>query len=138
MEKRDRLDLFWVLMGRMAAVMGVALLIPMTAAWIWSEPEYRLFPLPAGIALLLGSFMMWLGRDHMRQLTIREGALFMVLVWPLMGIIGLLPYYLSGLLPDPASAFFESISSIESCICSISTLVAEIVDSNGIKPFHFL
>lgn len=112
MEKRDRLDLFWVLMGRMAAVMGLALLIPMTAAWIWSEPEYRLFPLPAGIALLLGSFMMWLGRDHMRQLTIREGALFMVLVWPLMGIIGLLPYYLSGLLPDPASAFFESISSL--------------------------
>lgn len=112
MEKGSGWELFWLLMGRTSALLGLALLVPAVVALFWQEPEAWLFLMPASFALFLGVFMMWMGQEHMRQLTIREGALFMVLVWPFMGGIGLMPYYSSGLLPDWFSAFFESISSL--------------------------
>lgn len=36
------------------------------------------------------------GRDHKRQINVWEGALFMVLVWPLLSVLGMMPYVLSG------------------------------------------
>lgn len=112
MEKRNGWELFWLLMGRTVFSLGLALLVPFGAALAWREPEAWLFPLPAGFALLSGAVMMRLGYRPMRQLTIREGAFFMVLVWPVLGLIGLMPYYRSGLLPDFSAAFFESISAL--------------------------
>ena len=55
MEKGRGLGLFWLLMGRMALLMGVALLIPFVASVWWQEPEAWLFLLPAGFSLLLGA-----------------------------------------------------------------------------------
>ena len=55
MEKGRGLGLFWLLMGRMALLMGVALLIPFVASVWWQEPESWLFLLPAGFSLLLGA-----------------------------------------------------------------------------------
>ena len=112
MEKRSGWELFWLLMGRTVFSLGIALLVPFGAALAWREPEAWLFPLPAGFALFLGAAMMRMGHEPMRQLTVREGAFFMVLVWPVMGLIGLMPYHISGLLPDFSAAFFESISAL--------------------------
>lgn len=112
MERGNGWELFWLLMGRTVSALGIALLVPFGAALLWQEPEAWLFPMPAGFALLLGTAMTCLGHEPMRQLSIREGVLFMVLVWPVMGLIGLMPYYSSGILPNFAAAFFESISSL--------------------------
>ena len=112
MEKGTGWELFWLLMGRTAALLGVALLVPAGMALFWQEPEAWLFLMPASFALFLGVAMMRMGQEYHRQLTIREGALFMVMVWPFMGVIGLMPYYSSGLLPDWISAFLETISSL--------------------------
>jgi len=99
MEKGSGWELFWLLMGRTSALLGMALLIPAAVALFWQEPEAWLFLMPASFALFLGVLMMWMGQEHMRQLTIREGALFMVLVWPFMGVIGLMPYIVPACCP---------------------------------------
>ena len=105
-EKGNGWELFWLLMGRIATVMGLAMFVPFVSALVWHEPEAWLFLLPACFSLVLGSGMTRLGAEHTRQLAIREGVLFMALVWPLMGLVGLMPYYISGLLPDFSAAFF--------------------------------
>ena len=111
-DTRSSWALFWLLMGRTVSVLGLFLLVPFLAALVWQEPEARVFPVPAGCALLCGAAMMRLGHAPMRQLTVREGAFFMVLVWPVLGLIGLMPYHSAGVLPDFSAAFFESISSL--------------------------
>ena len=112
MEKGRGLGLFWLLMGRMALLMGVALLIPFVASVWWQEPESWLFLLPAGFSLLLGAGLCRLFKAPLRQLTLREGALFIVFSWVLMGIIGAMPYRSSGLLSGQAAVFFETFSSL--------------------------
>lgn len=112
MEKGRGLDLFWLLMGRMALLMGMALLIPFAAAVWWQESEFWLFLLPAGFSLLLGLGLCWLCKVPLRQLTLREGVLFITFSWVLMGFIGSMPYRISGLLPGSAAVYFETFSSL--------------------------
>ena len=112
MEKGRGLELFWLLMGRISLLMGIALLVPLAASVLWRDTEPRLFLLPAVFGLLLGTGLCWLGRTPLRRLTLREGILFIVFSWALMGFIGSMPYYISGLLPDAAAVWFETISSL--------------------------
>lgn len=107
-----KLELFWLLMGRTAVIMGILLLLPVLAAVYWQEDYLLSFLLPAVAMLPLGAVMMHFGNQHMRHWTTREGVLFMVLVWLLMGVIGALPYLISGFLPHFADAFFEAISAL--------------------------
>lgn len=114
MEKENGLELFWLLMGQMSVLMAGALLVPLAAALIWQDTEAWLFVLPALFAYGLGRKMIDLGTSDARgrQLTIREGVFFMSFVWLLMGIIGLMPYAISGIFPSFSAAFFEAVSSL--------------------------
>lgn len=102
--------LFFFLLGRMAILNGAAFLIPLLCAFSWGEPAYAYFGPSLVITLLLGGLMLGFGRRHSRQLGIAGGAWYMVLVWVMLGGIGMLPYLFSGTLSG-ADAFFESISA---------------------------
>ena len=86
------------LLGRVTLLGGIALLLPMALAIFWQEPEAVFFALPAAAAIGIGVLLAWLGRHHKHQLSVREGAAFMVLVWLVFGCVGMLPYGLSGTL----------------------------------------
>ncbi len=45
-----------------------------------------------------------------RDLTVREGYAVVALSWIAVGLAGALPYLLSGTIPSPVAAFFESVS----------------------------
>ena len=114
MQKETGLELFWLLMGQMSILMAGALFVPLIAALIWQDTEAWLFVLPAAFAYGLGRKMLELGTTDARgrQLTIREGVFFMSFVWIFMGVIGLMPYAISGLFPSFSAAFFEAVSSL--------------------------
>ncbi|MCR5758379.1 MAG: TrkH family potassium uptake protein [Selenomonas sp.] len=114
MRKENGLELFWLLMGQMSILMAGALLVPFLAALIWQDKEALLFVLPMLFAYGLGKKLLEMGaaEGRQRQLTIKEGVFFMAYVWPLMGIIGLMPYAISGLFPSFSAAFFEAMSSL--------------------------
>ena len=99
-----------LLLGRVTLLGGLALLLPMALALLWQEPEAVFFALPAAVAIGVGALLAWLGRHHKHQLSVREGAAFMVLVWLVFGCVGMLPYGLSGTL-GWETAFFESVSA---------------------------
>ncbi len=109
--RKRQLDIFWLLMGSVAEIMGLALFVPFADSLLWHE-EGWIFLVPAVLAIALGLSFSWLGRDHKRQINVWEGALFMVLVWPLLSILGMMPYVLSGILVNPVDAFFESVAAV--------------------------
>ena len=69
------------------------------------------FFVPFFLALTSGGFFFWRGRAHKRPLGLSEGALFAVLVWPYLALVGLLPFWLWGVL-GPLDAFFEAMSAV--------------------------
>ena len=109
--RKRQLDIFWLLMGSVAEIMGLALFVPFADSLLWHEESW-IFLVPAVLAIALGLSFSWLGRDHKRQINVWEGALFMVLVWPLLSILGMMPYVLSGILVNPVDAFFESVAAV--------------------------
>ena len=108
--RKRQLDIFWLLMGSVAEIMGLALFVPFADSLLWHEERSWIFLVPAVLAIALGLSFSWLGRDHKRQINVWEGALFMVLVWPLLSILGMMPYVLSGILVNPVDAFFEKVT----------------------------
>lgn len=112
MNQGKGLELFWLLMGRMALIIGLFMLIPFLTAMLRQEIEAWLFLAPAATAIILGLGMERLGANHSRQLTTRESAMFMVLVWVLLGALGAMPYIISGLFPSVIAAIFETIASL--------------------------
>lgn len=106
------MQLFWLLMGRTAMLMGALLLLPALAALYWQEGMAWAFFVPAAIVFLLGLLANHGGSRHMHHWTTREGVAFIVGVWVLMGIIGALPYLVAGVFQSFASAFLEAISAL--------------------------
>ena len=104
------MQMLFFLLGRSALVGGAALVVPLSFSLLWHEPGTLFFGLPALFIMAAGVLLNALGRRHKRQLTVREGAFFMVAVWFIFGLIGMLPYALSGEL-GWVDAFFESISA---------------------------
>ena len=107
MEISQRLLMF--ILGRILLGLGLALLLPLSVSVSESAPAMLAFGMSSAGLLLLGALLCYVGREHRRYLNVREGAVFMVLVWFVMGAVGMVPYVLLGVL-DPLDAFFESVS----------------------------
>ncbi len=105
------LELFWLLMGRASLAMALVLLIPSVAAGMAREAVYP-YLLPAVFAGFLGAAFSAMGRQHARQLNMREGAYFMFGIWILIGFLGSLPYLLTGTAATFVEAVFESLSAL--------------------------
>ena len=109
------MELFWHLMSRMGQVFVFALILPLLLACKLQEWA------PAGAIVvtgLLAAFLAWEFEKRARQrersghMTLREGAFFMVLVWFQLGLLGMLPFLLSGMTGSIPAAFLESISAL--------------------------
>lgn len=114
--------LFLFLLGRIALLNGIMLILPFLYSFFWQEEGYIYFGPSIMISLGIGGLLSYAGRCHKRQMSAVEGAWYMVLVWFLLGGIGMLPYILSGWL-GVADAFFESISAFTTT--GISCIPAE-------------
>ncbi len=109
---KRQLDIFWLLTGIVSEIISTAMLVPFVSSLLSQEGHSGAFLVPAILSMLLGLGFIWLGRDHKRQINVWESALFMVLVWPLFSLLGMMPYVLTGILTNPVDAFFESVAAI--------------------------
>ena len=107
-----RFDLFWVLMGRTAYVFAPLYLIPFAYGFAFGDPAAGSFLALAVLSAILGMVFGNMGRSHMRQLSVQEGMLFLLVVWFLLAVLGMLPFHLAGLHLSPIDTFFDSISSL--------------------------
>jgi trk system potassium uptake protein TrkH len=102
--------LFLFLLGRIAIINGAVLIVPLVFSLYWGEPGLVWFVPSIVVTLGLGAVFLKLGQEHRRQLTVSQGAWYMVSVWLLLGCVGMIPYVLSGIF-TPVDAFFQSVSA---------------------------
>ena len=62
---------------------------------------------------------MWYLTRYKRSLTNRDGFAIVTFSWVLTAIVGALPFYLSGAIPNFTDAFFESMSGVTTTGASI-------------------
>ena len=106
----DRHILFY-LVGRLILVNGLSLIIPLTAGLIWGERGILYFGPSLIAAVAFSAYCLYRGRHHKRQVGAGEGAWYMVLVWLILSLLGMVPYVMAGVFTSPADAFFESVSA---------------------------
>lgn len=104
-------SIVFYLVSRLALINGLALVIPMLAAWWWGEAGLRYFAPALAAALMVAAFCQYRGHHHKRHLGPGEGAWYMVSAWVLLGLLGMIPYVMAGIFASPVDAFFESVSA---------------------------
>ena len=97
---------------------GILMLLPFATAFVYDERAGMSFLICIGICMLLG-FPFYLKRPKRAELHIREGFVTVALSWIVMSIIGALPFVISGSIPNPIDAIFETVSGFTTTGASI-------------------
>jgi len=108
-------------LGRLLGVLAAAELVPIACCFWYGERAAALgFLGAAAITGAAGWLMVMAGRQG-GELYRREGILIVVGGWVLASIFGALPYLLTGVIPHPVDALFESASGFTTTGASILT-----------------
>jgi trk system potassium uptake protein TrkH len=84
-----------------------------SAAWAFYFGETQIvwaFVYSMAIAFLAGVLLLWFSRRTQEELLRKEGMLVVGLGWLLAALFGCLPFLLSGVIANPISAYFETMS----------------------------
>ena len=85
----------------------------------YNEDDRWPFIIAAGVALLIGLTLNYIGRDADKRFSRRDGYLIVSLSWIVFSLVGMLPYVLSGYIPSVSDAFFETMSGFTTTGASI-------------------
>jgi trk system potassium uptake protein TrkH len=105
------------LLGRVVLFLAAFQLVPAAVAWYFGEhDDLRWFLMSAGFSALVGLALAWRPRegtivvDNRATFFRREGLAVVGLSWLTAAALGAVPFLLSGAIPSPVDAFFESAS----------------------------
>lgn len=100
-----------LMLGRLLIILAALLLLPVLVAFIYQEGfnEYAAFIIPAAGSALSG-YLMSRKAPIVQKIYAREGYIICALSWLLLSLIGALPFYLGGYLPNFVDALFETAS----------------------------
>lgn len=107
-------------LGFLLLVTAGCLLLPALVAVIYRENDWPYFLAASGIGVLLGGGTLMLLRDA-PDLRVREGFAVVAFGWLFVGLLGALPFWMSGQIPSFTDAAFESISGFTTTGASILT-----------------
>lgn len=107
------------LLGRVVSIEAALMLVPAVVAVIYHETVVP-FVLAIGIAAVLAAVFMRIHPDS-RELYALEGFVVVALSWIVMSMLGALPFFISGEIPNYIDAFFETVSGFTTTGASILT-----------------
>ena len=111
--------------GALLSILGFTMIIPMLISWVLGESDFNGFLYSILICISVG-LPLWYFTRYNRSLTNRDGFAIVTFSWITTAVIGSLPFYLSGSIPNITDAFFESMSGVTTTgatiIGNISTL----------------
>jgi trk system potassium uptake protein len=91
--------------------LGAAMFLPLGVAIIGGDDSVFALAISMVITVGIGAFMFVVTKkNNVVHLSHRDGLAIVTLGWITAGLLGAIPYILSGTIPDLASACFESIS----------------------------
>lgn len=116
--------------GLALIVIGLTMLPSLATAGIYHEkPAFLAFLYTILGTSILGSLMMFWGRDFEDDLRVRDGFLVVTLVWLIAALAGAIPFIICGAIPNFFDAFFEMCSGFSTTGCSILTDVESLPKS---------
>jgi len=99
-------------------VTAACLLLPALVSALYGDADWPWFLASAGLGALVGGLVLLLVRDA-PDLRVREGFAVVGFGWLVVGLLGALPYWLSGQIPSFIDAVFESVSGFTTTGASI-------------------
>ena len=110
--------------GRLLLVLAALLLAPAAMAW-WDEDSTGLvsFLFTAGVSGAIGLMLRRAGSGAAESIHRKDAFGIVALSWAGLGLLGALPFLLSGAIPDPAGAVFEAVSGFTT---TGATVVADV------------
>ena len=97
----------------------------------YEEPDLPAFILSTLLTIAVGIPLSYAGKDAERKLSRKDGYVVVTFAWIIFSIFGMLPYYISGYIPNLTNAFFETMSGF-------STTGASILDNIESLPHALL
>ena len=106
------------IIGALLTILGLSMIIPIFISFLYNEYDLTGF-FYSSISCILVGIPMWYMTRYKRSLTNRDGFAIVTFSWVLTAIVGALPFYLSGAIPNFTDAFFESMSGVTTTGASI-------------------
>ena len=106
------------IIGALLTILGLSMIVPIFISFLYNEYDLTGF-LYSSITCILVGVIMWYLTRYKRSLTNRDGFAIVTFSWVLTAIVGALPLYISGAIPNFTDAFFESMSGVTTTGASI-------------------
>ena len=112
--------LIFSILGLLTALNGLFMLLALPFAFYYNEDPTPI--LVSGLGAVLVGVFLW--RYFRRQVSVeemtnKEGYLAVALGWSTMAVVGMVPYLVSGAIPNVTDAFFETMSGFTTTGASI-------------------
>ncbi|MBQ9203799.1 MAG: TrkH family potassium uptake protein [Prevotella sp.] len=114
--------LIYKILGSLLFLLGTLLLGCAVIAFLYKEDDLIAFIVSAIFTTCCGFMLKYLGRDADNNLSRRDAYLLVTVTWVVFSFFGMLPFIISGYIPNVTDAFFETMSGF-------STTGATILDS---------
>ena len=106
------------IIGALLSILGTTMVVPIFISIGYGESDIDGFIISSLLCIGFG-LPLWLATRYSRTLTNRDGFAIVTFSWIVTAIIGALPFYFSGAIPDITDAFFESMSGVTTTGASI-------------------
>lgn len=97
-------------MGVLTTLEALFMLVPTFTAWWYHEPDLGAWIVSSIVTWLSSWWMVLAGRKAEKRVGEREGYVIVATVWVVYSLFGMLPFWLSGALPDITNAWFETMA----------------------------
>jgi len=111
-------------MGVLTMLEALVMLVPTFTAWWYHEADFGAWIVSSAVTWLTCWWMIGAGRRAERRVGEREGYVIVAAVWVVYSLFGLLPYWLSGALPDITDAWYETMAGFTTTGSTVFTDVA--------------
>lgn len=108
--------------GRILIVIAATLAVPMVLSVFYGEGLVKTYLIPIMISLVLGAAASLKAPEN-KSFFVREGMVIVGVSWILISVIGALPFFISGQIPNFIDAFFETVSGFTT---TGSTILADV------------
>ncbi|MBT0607278.1 TrkH family potassium uptake protein [Aequorivita echinoideorum] len=107
------------LMGLLLAVNGGFIMLSSLVSWYYEDGVFNDMVRAGLVALIVGGAIMYVTKNHRKEIQKREGYIIVTFGWIFMALVGTLPYIFTGAIPSFTNAFFETMSGFTTTGASI-------------------
>ena len=111
-------------MGVLTLLEAQFMLVPTVTAWFYHEADLGAWIVSSVITWLSCWWMLLAGRNAEKRVGEREGYVIVATVWVVYSFFGMLPFWLSGALPDITDAWYETMAGFTTTGSTVFTDVA--------------